>query len=89
MANTGIGPSLEWVRKLYDYWLKEFRWEDAQREISEWHHFTTEVEGLKVHFVHEKAKERSEKAIPLLLVHGWPGTFFECVRRLVWWKYGH
>jgi pimeloyl-ACP methyl ester carboxylesterase len=32
---------------------------------------------MKVHFIHEKARERGEKAIPLLLVHGWPGTFFE------------
>jgi hypothetical protein len=32
---------------------------------------------LKVHFIHEKARKRGNKAIPLLLVHGWPGTFFE------------
>jgi hypothetical protein len=35
--------------------------------------------NLKVHFIHEKARVRKEKAIPLLLVHGWPGTFFEYV----------
>jgi pimeloyl-ACP methyl ester carboxylesterase len=32
---------------------------------------------MTVHFIHEPARIRSETAIPLLLVHGWPGTFFE------------
>ena len=32
-----------------------------------------------MHFIHEIAKTRQSEAIPLLLVHGWPGTFFEYV----------
>jgi hypothetical protein len=32
---------------------------------------------LTVHFIHEKAHKRQDTVIPLLLVHGWPGTFFE------------
>ncbi|OAG11310.1 alpha/beta-hydrolase [Paraphaeosphaeria sporulosa] len=76
-AGDDFGPSLEWTNKLYNYWLNDFSWPDAQKQISEWHHFTTTIEELKVHFIHEKARVRKEKAIPLLLVHGWPGTFFE------------
>lgn len=79
-VNIGIGPSLEWVYKLYDYWLNKYSWADAQRAISQWHHFTTEIEGLTVHFIHEKARVCQKKAVPLLLVHGWPGTFHECVK---------
>jgi hypothetical protein len=30
-----------------------------------------------VHFIHEKARKKGKDAIPLLMVHGWPGTFFE------------
>jgi pimeloyl-ACP methyl ester carboxylesterase len=33
------------------------------------------IEGLKIHFIHEKSK--AHDAIPLLLVHGWPGSFLE------------
>jgi hypothetical protein len=62
---------------LYNYWLHDFKWADAQKAISAWQHFTTEIEGLGVHFIHEKARVRKETAIPLLLVHGWPGTFYE------------
>lgn len=80
MRLTLLGPSLEWTNKLYNYWLNDFSWADAQKQITEWHHFTTEIENLRVHFIHEKARVRPEKAIPLLLIHGWPGTFFEYVR---------
>lgn len=38
------------------------------------HHYTAEIEGLKVHFVHEKSKDVN--AIPLLINHGWPGSSF-------------
>jgi hypothetical protein len=71
------GPSLEWINKLKSYWQDTYSWPEAQKQVSEWHHFTTEVENLKVHFIHEKARTRQSEAIPLLLVHGWPGTFFE------------
>lgn len=72
-----IGPSLDWITKLYNYWTYEYKWAEAQRAISQWQHYTTEIEGLQVHFIHEKARVRQERAIPLLLVHGWPGTFYE------------
>jgi Epoxide hydrolase N terminus len=74
---TCLGPSLEWINKLKSFWQDKYSWPDAQKQISEWHHFTTEIESLKVHFIHEKARKRQKEAIPLLLVHGWPGTFFE------------
>lgn len=38
-------------------------------------HFTAIIEGLTIHFVHEKSTESN--AIPLLLIHGWPGSFLE------------
>jgi hypothetical protein len=78
-AGADYGPSLEWVNKLKNFWQDKYSWPEAQKKISEWHHFTTEIENLKVHFIHEKARTRQNKAIPLLLVHGWPGTFYECV----------
>jgi hypothetical protein len=80
-AGEDYGPSLSWIKKLYDYWLHEFKWEKAQAQISGWKHYMTEIEGLKVHFVHEKSKGGEKgmgrKMVPLLMVHGWPGTWFE------------
>jgi hypothetical protein len=34
---------------------------------------------MQVHFIHERARKREKEAVPLLMVHGWPGTFFEYV----------
>lgn len=81
-AGEDYGPSLEWVRKLYEYWLHEFKWEKAKEQIGQWMHYVTEIEGLKIQFVHEKARKRGDgegKGVPLLMVHGWPGTWFEYV----------
>lgn len=76
-AGEDYGPSLEWVQTLYNHWLNKFDWGRAQKQINAWNHFTTEIEGLKIHFIHQKAERRD--AVPLLLVHGWPGTWFEYV----------
>lgn len=41
------------------------------------HQFTAEIEGLSIHFIHQKSAEPN--AIPLILNHGWPGSFLEFV----------
>ncbi|PVI00073.1 alpha/beta-hydrolase [Periconia macrospinosa] len=80
-AGWDYGPSLEWVAKLYHHWTYEYDWAEAQRVIKGWKHYMTEIEGLRVHFIHEKARVRVGKegkvVVPLLMVHGWPGTFYE------------
>lgn len=45
--------------------------------FSRFHHYTAHIEGLDVHFIHEKSSAKD--AIPLLLLHGWPGSFLEFV----------
>ncbi|KAF3019809.1 hypothetical protein E8E14_012593 [Neopestalotiopsis sp. 37M] len=76
-ARDDYGPPLEWIHELYQKWCNDFDWEAAQRRISSWHHYTAEIEDLCIHFVHEPARRNREHAIPLLLVHGWPGSWFE------------
>ncbi|CAO3581146.1 unnamed protein product [Absidia cylindrospora] len=57
-------------------WRNSYDWEDARTELNQWHHYkyTTE-QGLKIHFVHEVSSDPN--AIPLILCHGWPSTFYE------------
>ena len=38
-------------------------------------HYTAEIEGLTTHFIH--AKSSDPDALPLVLNHGWPGSFLE------------
>src|SRR5207249_9804364 len=57
------------------YWADGFAWRAMERELNALHHFRAELDGLRIHFVHERA--RSGEGIPLILTHGWPSTFLE------------
>jgi pimeloyl-ACP methyl ester carboxylesterase len=76
-AGDEYGVPLAWVHKLYDYWLNEYDWTATQKRISSWNHYTTSIEDVKIHFVHQQAKKPAKKVVPLLLVHGWPGSWWE------------
>ncbi|KAJ2964745.1 hypothetical protein NQZ79_g393 [Umbelopsis isabellina] len=56
-------------------WRDEFDWETSKAEMDRWSHFKTEIDGANIHFVHERSK--NPNAIPLVLLHGWPSTFYE------------
>ncbi|KAI0394736.1 Alpha/Beta hydrolase protein [Xylariaceae sp. FL0594] len=77
-AGDDYGPPLDWIHQLYGYWANNFDWDTAQRRIASWKNYTTEIEGLTIHFVHQPS--RQDDAIPLLLAHGWPGSWFEFSR---------
>lgn len=79
------GPPLADVVRLTDYWLKKFDWRKAEEGLNEFPQFIfkVEVEGYgehEIHFVHQKST--CPNAVPLLFVHGWPGSFFEVTKIL-------
>jgi pimeloyl-ACP methyl ester carboxylesterase len=69
------GTDLEYLKPLLAYWGDGFDWRARERELNASHHFRAELDGIKVHFVHERA--RNGHGIPLILTHGWPSTFAE------------
>ncbi|KAF2083691.1 alpha/beta-hydrolase [Saccharata proteae CBS 121410] len=80
-AGEDYGAPLDWAHRLYNLWANEYDWNVAAKEISSWHHYKTTLENLDIHFLHERADvSKDTKAIPLLLVHGWPGSFYEFSR---------
>ena len=75
-ASDRYGPTYEWGKNLYEAWIDDFDWYDHQKQINTAPHFMyTSPEGLKIHFVHARSKR--EDAIPLIMAHGWPGSFYE------------
>jgi hypothetical protein len=68
------GPTYEWVRDLYTAWL-DYDWYSVQDQINEFPHYTTRIEDVKLHFVHARSDRKD--AIPLIMCHGWPGSFWE------------
>lgn len=74
-AGDDYGVSTAWVKDMYEYWLHSFDWYMQQSYMNQWPHFTTKIKDQDIHFVH--AKSDQPDAIPILLIHGWPGSFYE------------
>lgn len=63
------------VQTLVQHWIKyDWRAEEAKLNQS-LHHFKMPVNTIDLHFVHERSQH--ENAIPLILIHGWPGSILE------------
>jgi epoxide hydrolase len=65
------------MRRLIDRW-RGFDWRAAEAQLNELPQFTTEIDGQRVHFVHVRSARPD--ALPLILTHGWPGSFLEFTR---------
>jgi epoxide hydrolase len=68
------GPQLAQVQGLAQR-AATFDWRNTEAALNELPNFITEIDGQNIHFIHVKSKEAG--AIPLLLIHGWPGSIVE------------
>jgi pimeloyl-ACP methyl ester carboxylesterase len=66
------------MKELADYWMNSFDWRKIEEEINAYPNFIAEIDGYKIHFLHVKGK--GKKSIPLVLTHGWPGSFLEMMK---------
>ncbi|KAJ6585740.1 Alpha/Beta hydrolase protein [Mycena capillaripes] len=71
------GIELDVLQELRTDWLTKFDWEAQQAELNQVKQFTVVIEEQVVHFVHEKSTE--SEAIPVIFLHGWPGSFHEFI----------
>ena len=69
------GSNLDYMKEISSYWIKDFDWRKHEAEINKFSNFTTTVEGIEMHFIHEKGS--GSNPTPLLLMHGWPGSIVE------------
>jgi microsomal epoxide hydrolase len=69
------GTDLEYLRELCRYWADDFDWRGIEARLNQLPQFVTNIEGQRVHFVH--ARSPHPDAFPLVVNHGWPGTFAE------------
>jgi pimeloyl-ACP methyl ester carboxylesterase len=69
------GISSSYLRDVVGYWINEFDWRRAERQINAFTHHRVEISGTPVHFIREPGKGPSP--IPIILSHGWPWTFWD------------
>lgn len=72
------GADLGFMRRLAEYWTTTFDWRAQEAALNQLPQYLCDVDGTAIHFVHIKG--RRPGAIPLMLIHGWPGTFAELLK---------
>lgn len=69
------GVPLRQVQDLCRYWAEEYDWRATERRLNAIPQFRTEIDGVTIHFLHVRSPNPA--ATPLVLTHGWPGSFLE------------
>ncbi|KAK6386221.1 hypothetical protein LTS17_001796 [Exophiala oligosperma] len=83
-AEWDYGAPLADVKRLTGHWKDKYDWRAAESKLNALPQYTTEIrcdgfpETLRIHFIHSKSSRKN--AIPLLFVHGWPGSFIEATK---------
>ncbi|WP_030816368.1 epoxide hydrolase family protein [Streptomyces sp. NRRL F-2799] len=72
------GVPRDYLRELAEYWRHEYDWRAAEARLNEWPQFMTTIDGADIHFAHIRSPEPD--ATPLIVTHGWPGSFAEFER---------
>jgi pimeloyl-ACP methyl ester carboxylesterase len=69
------GVQLAMLRELARYWETDYDWRKAEEKLNALPQFTTEIDGLEIHFIHVTSPHKN--AMPLIMTHGWPGSVIE------------
>jgi microsomal epoxide hydrolase len=76
IAGSGweYGTDVEYLQALLASWA-EFDWRRQETELNRLGHYRVEIDGLRIHFVHERG--RGAEPLPIVLTHGFPSSFVE------------
>jgi len=75
VADRSQGVQLASVQELARYWTTDYDWRACEAELNALPQFTTEIDGVEVHFIHVRSAHPD--ALPLIITHGWPGSVIE------------
>lgn len=80
VTDRSQGVQLATLRELARYWETGYDWRKAEAKLNALPQFTTEIDGVNIHFIH--VKSRHENALPLIMTHGWPGSVIELLETI-------
>jgi pimeloyl-ACP methyl ester carboxylesterase len=75
VADRSQGVQLATTQELARYWATDYDWRACEARLNALPHFTTEIDGVNIHFIHVKSPQAD--ALPLIMTHGWPGSVIE------------
>lgn len=79
-ADWDYGTNLAYLKSLVTYWQQQFDWRAQESRLNALAHFRAAIDGFGIHFIH--ARGQGSQPLPLILTHGWPGSFVEMVKIL-------
>lgn len=74
------GTNRAYLQQLIDYWATGFDWREQERWLNGFAHYKSTINGLGIHYIHQRSQ--NPDAIPLLILHGWPGSFVQMLNLL-------
>ena len=77
-SDWAFGTNLKFMREICDYWAREFDWGNQIERFKTFPHYKAAISDQEIHFLHVRGE--SPQSIPLILTHGWPGSFLEFLR---------
>ena len=75
VSDRSQGVQLATIQELARHWANDYDWRRVEAELNALPQFTTEIDGVDVHFIHVRSPH--ENALPLIMTHGWPGSVVE------------
>jgi pimeloyl-ACP methyl ester carboxylesterase len=75
VGDRSQGVQLATMQAVHEYWATEYDGGRVESRLNALPQFTTEVDGVNIHFVHVKSEHPD--ALPLIMTHGWPGSVIE------------
>ena len=76
--DSSQGVRLALLRELARYWREGLRLRAHRGEARRPPQYRTEIDGVQIHFIHVRSAH--DNALPLVITHGWPGSFIEMLR---------
>jgi pimeloyl-ACP methyl ester carboxylesterase len=80
VSDWSQGVPLGYLQELCGHWSRRYDWSATQARLNQIPQFTTTIDGVDIHFVHVRSPDPG--AVPLVMTHGWPGSFLEFERVL-------
>lgn len=82
-AKQNYGMNTNLLKDVVDHWKYKYDWKQREKFLNQYPQFKVNIQGLQIHFLHVKPSQTDGvKVLPLLLLHGWPGSvreFYEII----------
>jgi pimeloyl-ACP methyl ester carboxylesterase len=79
-AGWDYGSNLAYMKSLVEYWRTGYDWRAHEAALNRLPQFRLSLDGLHIHFIRVRGK--GPAPLPLIITHGWPGSFLEMTKIL-------